>query len=39
MTDKDVIKEVLEGRVQLLYSTPESIILNRLYRNMLLSPV
>ena len=39
MTDKNVIKEVLEGRVQLLYITPESIILNRLYRNMLLSPV
>ena len=38
-TDKNVIKEVLEGRVQLLYITPESIILNRLYRNMLLSPV
>ena len=39
MTDKNVIKEVLEGRVQLLFITPESIILNRLYRNMLLSPV
>ena len=25
MTDKNVIKEVLEGRVQLLYITPESI--------------
>ena len=37
--DKNVIKEVLEGRVQLLYITPESIILNRLYRNMLPSPV
>ena len=31
LTDKNVIKEVLEGRVQLLYITPESIILNRLY--------
>ena len=31
MTDKNVIKEVPEGRVQLLYITPESIILNRLY--------
>ena len=39
MTDKNVIKEVLEGRVQLLYITTKSIILNRLYRNMLLSPV
>ena len=29
----------LKGRVQLLYITPESIILNRLYRNMLLSPL
>ena len=34
MTDKNVIKKLLEGRVQLLYITPESIILNRLYQNI-----
>jgi bloom syndrome protein len=37
--DEDVISKVLNGEIQLLYISPESLICNRLYRNMLLSPV
>ena len=36
-TDPIVIKKILEGAVQLVFITPESIIENPLYRNMLLS--
>ena len=36
-TDPIVIKKILEGAVQLVFITPESIIENTLYRNMLLS--
>ena len=35
--DKSVIVKVLKGEVQLLYITPETIVRNELYRNMLLS--
>lgn len=37
-TDKLCKKRVLEGKVQLVYITPESIIENRTFREMLLSP-
>ena len=36
-TDPIVIKKDIEGAVQLVFITPESIIENPLYRNMLLS--
>ena len=36
-TDPIVIKKILEGAVQLVFITPESLIENLLYRNMLLS--
>ena len=35
--DKSVIVKVLKGEVQLLYITPENIVRNELYQNMLLS--
>ena len=35
--DKSVIVKVLKGEVQILYITPENIVRNELYRNMLLS--
>lgn len=37
-TDKQCKKRVLEVKVQLVYITPESIIENRIFREMLLSP-
>ena len=37
--DKGVICSVLKGCVQLLYISPESLVCNPMYRNMLLSPV
>ena len=37
-TDKLRKERVLKGKVQLVYATPESIIENRKYREMLLSP-
>ena len=37
-TDKLRKEQVLQGNVQLVYATPESIIENRKYREMLLSP-
>ncbi len=36
-TDKSVIKRVLKGEVQLVFITPENIVENPLYRNMLMS--
>lgn len=36
-TDKSVSRRVLSGEVQLVYITPENLVENRLYRNMLLS--
>ena len=38
-TDHSAISRVLKGNCQLVFITPESIICNPLYRNMLLSPV
>ena len=38
-TDKLRKERVLKGKVQLVYATPESIIENRKYREMLLSPL
>lgn len=38
-TDKEVNKRVLNGKVQLIFITPESIIENSMFRNMLLSKV
>ena len=35
--DKPVIQRVLHGQVQLVYITPENIMDNPMYRNMLLS--
>ena len=37
--DSCAISRVLSGDVQLVYISPESIICNPMYRNMLLSPV
>lgn len=36
--DKSVRQKVLNGEVQLVYISPESIILNKTYRRMLLTP-
>ena len=36
-TDKSVIRKVLNGEVQLVYITPENVIDNPMYRNMLVS--
>ena len=36
-SDEDAISDVMRGKVQLLYISPESILLNPRYRNMLLS--
>lgn len=38
-TDSTCITRVLRGDVQLLYISPESLICNPMYRNMLLSPI
>lgn len=38
-TDRSVIKNVLEGKVQLVYITPENAVGNPKYRNMFLSPI
>ena len=35
--DHDAVKRVLNGNVQLVFISPESLINNQLYRNMLLS--
>ena len=35
--DPDAVKRVLNGSVQLVFISPESLINNQLYRNMLLS--
>ena len=35
--ESDAVAEVIKGRVQLLFISPESILLNPRYRNMLLS--
>ena len=37
--DHDCIKMVLSGSVQLVYISPESLICNPIYRNMILSPI
>ena len=37
--DKSVIQRVLHGQVQLVYITPENIMDNPMYRNMLLSNI
>ena len=37
--DPEVSRKVLDGKVQLVFITPESAINNRVYRNMFLSPV
>ena len=37
--DKSVIQRVLHGQVQLMYITPENIMDNPMYRNMLLSNI
>ena len=36
-TDSDVIRRILKGQVQLLYISPESILVNDHYRNSSLS--
>lgn len=36
-TDEDCVKAVLGGKVQLVYISPESLINNPCFRNMLLS--
>ena len=36
-TDRSIVKRVMEEKVQLVYITPENIIENHRYRNMLLS--
>ena len=38
-TNKGVISSILKGNVQLVYISPESLVCNPFYRNMLLSPV
>lgn len=38
-TDDSAIKKVLRGAVQLLYISPESLVCNPMFRNMILSPV
>ena len=37
--DDNAIKRVTKGDVQLLFISPESLITNPVYRNMLLSPI
>uniref|UniRef100_A0A1X7UF77 DNA 3'-5' helicase n=1 Tax=Amphimedon queenslandica TaxID=400682 RepID=A0A1X7UF77_AMPQE len=37
--DSTAIEKVLHGDIQLLYISPESLICNPMYRNMLLSPI
>ena len=37
--DRSVIQRVLHGQVQLVYITPENIMDNPMYRNMLLSNI
>ena len=37
--DDNAIKRVTKGDVQLLFISPESLITNAVYRNMLLSPI
>lgn len=37
--DKSVIQRVLHGQVQLVYITPENVMDNPMYRNMLLSNI
>ena len=36
-SDRDAVRAVLEGKIQLLFISPESILLNPRYRSMLLS--
>jgi bloom syndrome protein len=36
--DQNVIKNVLMGNVQLVYISPECVMNNIMYRNMILSP-
>ena len=36
-TSKDAIKRILNGHVQLVFATPESLVENERYRNMLQS--
>ena len=38
-TDERVLLPVLNGEIQLVYISPESVLLNRRYRNMLSSQV
>ena len=38
-TDDSAIKKVLRGAVQLLYISPESLVCNPIFLNMILSPV
>lgn len=38
-SDEEAVKRVLNGQTQLVYISPESIIGNRKFRQMLLSPV
>lgn len=38
-TNKGVISSILKGNVQLVYISPESLVCNPFYRNMLLAPV
>uniref|UniRef100_A0A1X7VKG1 Helicase ATP-binding domain-containing protein n=1 Tax=Amphimedon queenslandica TaxID=400682 RepID=A0A1X7VKG1_AMPQE len=38
-TDEDAIRSVLTGKVQLVYISPENIMCNPLFRNMILSPL
>ena len=38
-TDDSAIEKVLHGAVQLLYISPESLVCNPMFRNMILSPV
>ena len=37
-TDENATMDVLNGDVQLVYISPESLLLNRRYRNMLTTP-
>ncbi|XP_019854955.1 PREDICTED: ATP-dependent DNA helicase Q-like SIM [Amphimedon queenslandica] len=38
-TDQNCIRSVISGSAQLVYISPESLICNQIYRNMILSPI
>ena len=38
-TDRSVTEQVIKGEIQLIFISPENLLYNRRYRNMLSSPV